>query len=655
MFQYMQRLLGRLSRIDMAVTSPWLDKQLGSALKEKLLADLPEEEHEELLKSAKTDKLDEIIRAHLMRSPNSKIVVMGTNKRAVMAVREYSEYGGDDKSVFYHGGVPEALDKFKNDPAMKVVFAVDATLKEGRNMQYADCIIRIDLPWGAGDLEQSFGRCWRFGQDKPVFLHMILARKTSDMSKFARIVAKKSQQASSNSEYAPTDEPFAFAMNEGNIAGIVDENDEQFAQAAIEYDAINQFEVDRNAQVKARWGDTKFAAGSGKQISGSVQLGLKQDLKADIRKAKADQAEWEAKNGSEAKAGWGPLKLREFGRGLEPEQMSDAEKALAFEGKIPLTVQMIASTPDNVDSPELTLCVPISAPNSDSLRRLKFTRAPVRWQVLVHSAVHATQILKHLTESLGGEYPDDSKQLLGVSAKSLVKAVTRFLSSGQFKPAVKQIEFKDKVQGIEPGTLSGLGLAAVGTVDSKGVAQNLLYLTIDQDEAGQELSALQAAKFKKVVPRYERILQKNAVQKVVTSMYRRGLSLANFEETAQVVSELLGSELVEPALSTGPGGDGEIDEDKLNQEVGSEPDPVLRALLAVAASSNPAVPTSEVASTAFKNDGALAFKMLLAVQRIGLIDRTKTGDKNTDTWAMTFDALSIEDVRAVYEQALGEE
>jgi hypothetical protein len=116
-----QGLLGRISRIDMAVNSPWTDKDLGqilSILAEKGvdMGDASKMKIDER-KSCKTDKMDELITAHLAKFPGfscfkhpkesrqdsqgkcpvcnavlqpAKIIIMGTNNRSVEGVRTFS-------------------------------------------------------------------------------------------------------------------------------------------------------------------------------------------------------------------------------------------------------------------------------------------------------------------------------------------------------------------------------------------------------------------------------------------------------------------------------------------------------------------------------------------------------------------------------------
>ncbi len=55
------------------------------------------------------------------------------------------------------------VERFKNDDACRVLIC-DPKGEEGRNLQFADCIVHYDLPWSPNRIEQRIGRVDRIGR-----------------------------------------------------------------------------------------------------------------------------------------------------------------------------------------------------------------------------------------------------------------------------------------------------------------------------------------------------------------------------------------------------------------------------------------------------------------------------------------------------------
>jgi hypothetical protein len=74
--------------------------------------------------------------------------------------------------VLFHGGVPSRkrgalVKRFKTDPGCRVFLSTDAG-GVGLNLQCANVVINLDLPWNPAVLEQRIGRVHRLGQHRPV-------------------------------------------------------------------------------------------------------------------------------------------------------------------------------------------------------------------------------------------------------------------------------------------------------------------------------------------------------------------------------------------------------------------------------------------------------------------------------------------------------
>jgi SNF2 family DNA or RNA helicase len=77
-----------------------------------------------------------------------------------------------------HGGLPgrdrrEVLELFRTDPACRVFLSTDAG-GVGLNLQAADTVINLELPWNPAVLEQRIARVHRMGQERPVrVIHLV--------------------------------------------------------------------------------------------------------------------------------------------------------------------------------------------------------------------------------------------------------------------------------------------------------------------------------------------------------------------------------------------------------------------------------------------------------------------------------------------------
>lgn len=92
-------------------------------------------------------------------------------------------------TVFHAGlsgkGLAENADRFQRDPECRVMLC-DELGGEGRNLQIADQVIHIDLPWRADQVEQRIGRLDRIGRgaDDPVLSVVFYAQDTVEHQLF---------------------------------------------------------------------------------------------------------------------------------------------------------------------------------------------------------------------------------------------------------------------------------------------------------------------------------------------------------------------------------------------------------------------------------------------------------------------------------------
>jgi SNF2 family DNA or RNA helicase len=97
--------------------------------------------------------------------------------------------------VVLHGGLPgkdrkEVLEKFKSDPACQVFLSTDAG-GTGLNLQVADTVVNLELPWNPAVLEQRIARVHRMGQSRPVRVVNFVTRGTIEEKVLRTLEAKQ--------------------------------------------------------------------------------------------------------------------------------------------------------------------------------------------------------------------------------------------------------------------------------------------------------------------------------------------------------------------------------------------------------------------------------------------------------------------------------
>lgn len=97
--------------------------------------------------------------------------------------------------VVLHGGLPgkdrkEVMERFKTDPQCRVFLSTDAG-GTGLNLQVADTVVNLELPWNPAVLEQRIARVHRMGQSRPVRVVNFVTRGTIEEKVLRTIEAKQ--------------------------------------------------------------------------------------------------------------------------------------------------------------------------------------------------------------------------------------------------------------------------------------------------------------------------------------------------------------------------------------------------------------------------------------------------------------------------------
>ncbi len=142
-------------------------------------------------------KIDElvILLKEIFESSDDKVVIFSQWERMTRLVgRELKEMNVDFE--YLHGGVPSAkrkdlIDNFREIKSKRVFLSTDAG-GVGLNLQSANVIINLDLPWNPAVLEQRIGRVHRLGQQKPVRVINFISKGTIEHRILGLISFKKS-------------------------------------------------------------------------------------------------------------------------------------------------------------------------------------------------------------------------------------------------------------------------------------------------------------------------------------------------------------------------------------------------------------------------------------------------------------------------------
>jgi superfamily II DNA or RNA helicase len=120
--------------------------------------------------SPKLEELENIL-ADLLADPACKVIVFSEWERMLELVRELVQRLGFD-FAWHTGSVPQdkrriEIRRFKNDPSCRLFLSTDSG-SVGLNLQAANAVVNLDLPWNPAKLEQRIARAWRKHQLRTV-------------------------------------------------------------------------------------------------------------------------------------------------------------------------------------------------------------------------------------------------------------------------------------------------------------------------------------------------------------------------------------------------------------------------------------------------------------------------------------------------------
>jgi superfamily II DNA/RNA helicase len=136
----------------------------------RMLCDTPYILDQECRISPKLKELKTILSERL-EDGEHKIIIFSEWVRMLALVREHLQKQGIDHA-WHTGDVPlperrEEIRRFMNDADCRIFLSSDSG-SVGLNLQAADTVINLDLPWNPAKLEQRIARAWRKHQTRPV-------------------------------------------------------------------------------------------------------------------------------------------------------------------------------------------------------------------------------------------------------------------------------------------------------------------------------------------------------------------------------------------------------------------------------------------------------------------------------------------------------
>ncbi len=139
-------------------------------------------------------KLDEFAELVPELVGEHKLVVFSQWETMVMEAAKVLDTVGVGYAIL-HGGLPgkerkAVLERFQTDPACKVFLSTDAG-GTGLNLQTADTVVNLELPWNPAVLEQRIARVHRMGQNRPVRVINLVTRGTIEEKVMRTLEAKQ--------------------------------------------------------------------------------------------------------------------------------------------------------------------------------------------------------------------------------------------------------------------------------------------------------------------------------------------------------------------------------------------------------------------------------------------------------------------------------
>jgi SNF2 family DNA or RNA helicase len=142
--------------------------------------------------SPKLTEFAELVQ-ELLTDPAHKAVVFSQWEVMIQKAAEVLDTAGVGFTLL-HGRIPgkdrgKLMDRFRDDPTCRVFLSTDAG-GTGLNLQSADTVINLEVPWNPAVLEQRVARVHRMGQSRPVRVVHLVTRGSIE-ERVLRVIEQK--------------------------------------------------------------------------------------------------------------------------------------------------------------------------------------------------------------------------------------------------------------------------------------------------------------------------------------------------------------------------------------------------------------------------------------------------------------------------------
>ena len=146
----------------------------------RMLCDTPFILDAECRISPKLAELDDILQ-QILADAGNKVIIFSEWERMLQLVRELAEQSGFGFAL-HTGSISQPkrraeIRRFKNDPDCRLFLSTDSG-SVGLNLQAANVVINLDMPWNPAKLEQRIARAWRKHQKRSVQVINLVSEHT---------------------------------------------------------------------------------------------------------------------------------------------------------------------------------------------------------------------------------------------------------------------------------------------------------------------------------------------------------------------------------------------------------------------------------------------------------------------------------------------
>lgn len=220
--------------------------------------------------SSKLERLGELL-DELIADPSRKIVLFSEWKRMLDRIELKLDSIGCDY-VRLDGSVPQKqraaiVSKFQNDPNCRLILMTNAG-STGLNLQSANTVINVDLPWNPAVLEQRIARAHRMGQKNPVHVYKLVTEDTIE-ERLLETLASKQDLADAALDFQSDTDSVTMKSSIANIRERLEKILQPQRPAAIDESARRLVEAQTSSIQERR---QRVSAAGGQLLGAALQL-----------------------------------------------------------------------------------------------------------------------------------------------------------------------------------------------------------------------------------------------------------------------------------------------------------------------------------------------------------------------------------------------